>query len=125
MAHSRVGLSRRRMIALGTSMLVTAHAAPAVLAHQATPSGSATPVGPWSFTDDKGVTVTLDAMPERLLIDVNAAAPLWDFGIRPVAVFGWNIYGEDDFGDALTPEVKEAEARMREAEARRREELTR
>ncbi|EHK87534.1 hypothetical protein SZMC14600_09433 [Saccharomonospora azurea SZMC 14600] len=35
------------------------------------------------------------------------------------------VFTEDDFGDALTPEVKKAEARMREAEARRREELTR
>ncbi|HLU37636.1 MAG TPA: ABC transporter substrate-binding protein [Thermomicrobiales bacterium] len=94
MAGSHVGISRRRMIALTTSTLVAAKAAPAAFAQDATPSGA------WSFTDDKGVTVTLDAMPERLLIDVNAAAPLWDFGIRPVAVFGWNIYGEDDFGDA-------------------------
>jgi iron complex transport system substrate-binding protein len=92
-------LSRRRVIALTSSMLVAAKAAPATLAQQATPSASPSS-GPWEFTDDKGVTVTLDTMPERLLIDVNAAAPLWDFGVRPVAVFGWNVYSEDDFGDA-------------------------
>jgi len=64
-------------------------------------SAPATPAGgAWTFTDDKGVTVTLDAPPERLVIDVNAAAPLWDFGIRPVAVFGWNATETGDFGDA-------------------------
>lgn len=60
----------------------------------------ASPSGEWSFTDDKGVTVTLPSRPERLVVDVNAAAPLWDFGIRPAAVFGWNATETGDFGDA-------------------------
>jgi iron complex transport system substrate-binding protein len=60
----------------------------------------ATPAAGWSFTDDKGVTVELDAMPERLAMDVNVAAPLWDFGVRPDAVFGWNASETGDFGDA-------------------------
>jgi iron complex transport system substrate-binding protein len=59
-----------------------------------------TPEGGWSFTDDKNNTIELDAFPERLVIDVNAAAPLWDFGIRPVAVFGWNANENGDFGPA-------------------------
>ena len=41
--------------------------------------------GRLSFTDDKGVTIELPAMSERLAIDVNAASALWDFGIRPGA----------------------------------------
>ncbi len=56
--------------------------------------------GEWIFTDDKGVTVTLPEMPQRIVADVNAAAPLWDFGIRPVAVFGWNASETGDFGPA-------------------------
>ena len=60
----------------------------------------ATPAAGWSFTDDKGVTVELDAMPERLAIDLNAAAALWDFGVRPTAVFGWDANETGDFGDA-------------------------
>ncbi|MGH2550000.1 MAG: ABC transporter substrate-binding protein [Thermomicrobiales bacterium] len=51
---------------------------------QATPSA-----GGWTFTDDKGVTVTLPERPTRIVADVSAAAPLWDFGIQPIAVFGW------------------------------------
>jgi iron complex transport system substrate-binding protein len=60
----------------------------------------ATPAAGWSFTDDKGVTVTLDAAPQRLAIDLNAAAALWDFGVRPAAVFGWDAKETGDFGDA-------------------------
>ena len=67
-------------------------------AQESTPASPAS--GEWSFTDDKGVTVTLPAQPERIVADVNAAAPLWDFGIRPVAVFGWNATETGDFGDA-------------------------
>ncbi|WP_197319800.1 YciI family protein [Saccharomonospora sp. NB11] len=33
------------------------------------------------------------------------------------------VFTDEDFGDALTPEIRQAEARMRDAEARRREEL--
>ena len=69
------------------------------LAQEGTPAAS--PVaGEWSFTDDKGVTVTLPEAPQRIVADVNAAAPLWDFGIRPVGVFGWNASREGDFGMA-------------------------
>lgn len=96
------GVTRRHVVggaaALTASLALTRHG----LAQNGTPTASGTPVasGEWSFTDDKGVTVTLPSRPERLVIDVNAAAPLWDFGIRPVAVFGWNATESGDFGDA-------------------------
>jgi len=70
------------------------------VAEQASPAASPAASGEWSFTDDKGVTVTLPTRPERLVIDVNAAAPLWDFGVRPVAVFGWLATASGDFGPA-------------------------
>jgi iron complex transport system substrate-binding protein len=44
--------------------------------------------GPWSFTDDRHVTVDLDAMPERIIAQEDSAAALWGFGIRPIAVYG-------------------------------------
>src|SRR4051812_42919727 len=52
------------------------------------------PDGSWVFTDDRGITVTLPGMPKRIIADVNVAAALWDFGVRPVGLFGWNITGE-------------------------------
>lgn len=85
----------RRQMLMGAAGMAAALAAPrAITARQATPAAG------WSFTDDKGVTIELDALPERLAIDVNAAAPLWDFGVRPDAVFGWNATESGDFGDA-------------------------
>lgn len=42
----------------------------------------------WTFTDDRGVTITLDEMPTRIVAYVGTAAVLWDFGVRPVGVFG-------------------------------------
>ncbi|HYI14993.1 MAG TPA: ABC transporter substrate-binding protein [Thermomicrobiales bacterium] len=61
------------------------------LAGSATVSAATTPAasdGEWSFTDDRGVTVTLPKRPERIIAQSTSAAILWDFGIRPVGVFG-------------------------------------
>ncbi len=55
------------------------------------------PDGTWVFTDDRGITVSLPKMPERIVADINAAASLWDFGVRPVGLFGWNIVSETGF----------------------------
>jgi iron complex transport system substrate-binding protein len=72
-----------------------------VTAQDATPQSSPSAAG-WSFVDDKGVSIELDEMPVRIVADVNVAAPLWDFGIRPVGVFGWNatLTDNSDFGAA-------------------------
>lgn len=105
----------RRSIMLGAAGAATVGwtlARQPATAQPATPTAAASSgidpaTGTWRFTDDKGVTVTLDAPPERLIVDVNAAAPLWDFGIRPVAVFGWNVNGDHTFTDAagaITPD---------------------
>jgi iron complex transport system substrate-binding protein len=51
-----------------------------------TPSTSAG--GEWSFTDDRGVTVTLPQPPERIVAQSTSGAILWDFGVRPVGIFG-------------------------------------
>jgi iron complex transport system substrate-binding protein len=91
--------SRRRLVGIGAGLAAGyVLGGRAALAQDATPG--ATPADGWFFTDDKGVTVELDAFPERLAVDVNAAAALWDFGIRPGAVFGWNATDTGDFGPA-------------------------
>ncbi|WP_049559727.1 ABC transporter substrate-binding protein [Nonomuraea sp. SBT364] len=49
---------------------------------------SAPAAGAWTFTDDRGKKIDLPAAPSRVVAQVGAAAALWDFGVRPVAVFG-------------------------------------
>lgn len=44
--------------------------------------------GEWTFTDDRGVTVSSPRRPERIAAYVGTAAVLWDLGVRPVGVFG-------------------------------------
>lgn len=44
--------------------------------------------GRWTFTDDRGVDIRLPRRPERIVSYVGTAAVLWDFGIRPIGVFG-------------------------------------
>jgi iron complex transport system substrate-binding protein len=51
-------------------------------------STSATSAGSWQFTDDRGVTITLPKRPERIVAQVTAAASLWNYGVRPIGVFG-------------------------------------
>nr|QEO73915.1 iron compound ABC transporter, periplasmic [uncultured bacterium] len=52
------------------------------------PAGSQAPSGPWEFTDDRGTKISLPERPKRIVAQVHAAASLWDFGIKPVGVFG-------------------------------------
>jgi iron complex transport system substrate-binding protein len=42
----------------------------------------------WTFVDDRGVEVSLDARPERVVAYVSSAAALWDFGVHVVGAFG-------------------------------------
>ncbi|MFD8933753.1 ABC transporter substrate-binding protein [Streptomyces sp. NPDC059578] len=44
--------------------------------------------GPWSFTDDRGKKIELPRRPERVVAQSHPAAALWDFGVRPVGIFG-------------------------------------
>ncbi len=90
------GFTRRSVIGSSLGLGAAVALSRTGLAQDASPEAG----GEWSFTDDKGVTITLPSRPERLVIDVNAAAPLWDFGIRPDAVFGWLANPSGDFGAA-------------------------
>lgn len=83
----------------------TSEATPTTAAPAATTTSAATPTtgvatsvasattetsadGEWSFTDDRGITVTLPQRPTRIVAQSTSAAAMWDLGIRPVAIFG-------------------------------------
>ncbi|RVX39188.1 iron complex transport system substrate-binding protein [Nonomuraea polychroma] len=52
-------------------------------------AGSAAPTAQaWSFTDDRGKKIEQPKVPTKIVAQVGAAAALWDFGVRPIAVFG-------------------------------------
>lgn len=48
---------------------------------------SAAHAEPWTYTDGSGQTVTLDAVPQRIIAGQDAAAGLIPLGIRPVAIY--------------------------------------
>lgn len=49
----------------------------------------------WSFTDDLGNTVELDAAPERIAGINDVMSSLWNYGVAPVATFGQTSTAED------------------------------
>ncbi|UBU16479.1 ABC transporter substrate-binding protein [Nonomuraea gerenzanensis] len=51
------------------------------------PASSAAAQG-WTFTDDRGKKLEQPKVPTKIVAQVGAAAALWDFGVRPIAVFG-------------------------------------
>ncbi|MFC7340462.1 ABC transporter substrate-binding protein [Saccharopolyspora griseoalba] len=57
-----------------------------------TACGPAAPAGEtgsgWSFTDDRGITVTRPEQPRRIVAQVSAAAALEDFGVDVAGTFG-------------------------------------
>ncbi|TMR12091.1 ABC transporter substrate-binding protein [Nonomuraea turkmeniaca] len=54
----------------------------------ATAGSSAPAAQSWSFTDDRDKKIEQPQVPSRIVAQVGAAAALWDFGVRPIAVFG-------------------------------------
>jgi len=49
----------------------------------------------WSFTDDLGRTVTVDHRPTRIAGLTDVVASLWNYGIEPVAAFGYTAISKD------------------------------
>jgi iron complex transport system substrate-binding protein len=97
-------LSRRRFAGAAGAL-----AALGMTRHSSAQENTASPEagGEWTFTDDMGVTVTLPQRPTRIAADLNAAAPLWDFGVRPISVSGWTIASDASWGnvDRSTPVI--------------------
>jgi iron complex transport system substrate-binding protein len=52
--------------------------------------------GGWSYTDDLGRTVTLDERPTRIAGLTDVVASLWNYGIQPVAAFGYTGISHDE-----------------------------
>ncbi|MGW0203792.1 ABC transporter substrate-binding protein [Nonomuraea sp. NPDC003201] len=77
---SAAGLAAALTLAACGGEPATGGSAPA-----ATASGAAQG---WTFTDDRGKKAEQPKTPSRIVAQVGAAAALWDFGVRPVAVFG-------------------------------------
>jgi iron complex transport system substrate-binding protein len=77
--------SRRQFVA-GLGALASLPALLAACGEDEAPTSAAS--GPWSFTDDRGEKITLDTVPKRIVAHEYAAIALWDYGIRPVGIFG-------------------------------------
>jgi iron complex transport system substrate-binding protein len=84
---------RRTLVALGAAALLGVSAcggtaSPSASSPGAQPSSQAASQGPWTWTDDRGKNISLPQRPQRVVAQSAAAAALWDFGVRPVGVFG-------------------------------------
>ncbi|WP_329047672.1 ABC transporter substrate-binding protein [Amycolatopsis sp. NBC_01488] len=77
------GLSRRGFL-IGAGGLAAA-AALTACGSDGKPAASS---GPWEFTDDRGQKASRDQRPARVVAYVSSGAALWDYGVRPVGVFG-------------------------------------
>jgi iron complex transport system substrate-binding protein len=60
-----------------------------------TSAPESTGTGSWSFTDDLGHTVTVDERPTRIAGLTDVVASLWNYGIKPVAAFGYTGISQD------------------------------
>lgn len=106
-AHTTV---REGEISRGTALPITQFSrrkliggaiAAVVIAGTPSLTSAQTPVASqWSFIDDKDVGIELPQQPVRIVADLIAAAALWDFGVRPVGVFGWDVRADDTFNVA-------------------------
>ncbi|RBM10617.1 Fe3+-hydroxamate ABC transporter substrate-binding protein [Prauserella sp. PE36] len=83
-------LSRRSL--LGGAAAV---AASGLLAACGRGGSAASGSGAWSFTDDTGATVELDARPTTIAGLNDAIASLWNYGITPVGSFGQTGLADD------------------------------
>lgn len=79
-AQEGLGVITRRSVLAGGVALLALRTRPA--------AARQTPQAGWHFTDDRGTTVELAEQPSRIAAEINAASALWDYGVRPVAVFG-------------------------------------
>lgn len=89
--HAGTGTSRRQFVARSLGALGAVSSLPLALTAcggDEQSASTAKPGGPWTFKDDRGVEVTLPARPKRIVAHEYAAAALWDYGIRPVGIYG-------------------------------------
>jgi iron complex transport system substrate-binding protein len=82
--------SRRTLLTGALGLGATALLAACGDTDDSTPStaGSAAAAGPFTYTDGRGRNVSLPKTPTKVVAQVGAAAALWDFGVRPIGIFG-------------------------------------
>lgn len=85
MSVFEAGLSRRGFL-IGAGG-VAAMAALTACGSSDQPAAAA-PSGPWEFTDDRGEKATRPQRPAKVVAYVSSAAALWEYGIKPIGVFG-------------------------------------
>src|SRR3712207_1729461 len=88
-------LLRRRRRLTGATLTLAALVATAGCAGEAAEPTAATEEGGWSFTDDLGNTVELDAPPARVAGLNDVMASLWNYGVEPVDAFGQTSAADD------------------------------
>jgi iron complex transport system substrate-binding protein len=89
--HAGPGTSRRQFVARSLGAVGAVSSLPLALSAcggNAESASTAKPGGPWTFKDDRGVEVTLPGRPKRIVAHEYAAVALWDYGIRPVGIYG-------------------------------------
>jgi iron complex transport system substrate-binding protein len=69
-------------------MLLAGLALPLIVACGRAADGAKPSETAWTFTDDRGETVSLPKRPERIVASTGIAAALWDYGVRVVGTFG-------------------------------------
>lgn len=87
-----LAVSRRRLLGDGVAAALTVAGAAAVAGCRRSTIPGATEVpraqsGPWSSTDSLDQTIRLPTRPTRIAAYGDAAAPLINFGVTPVALF--------------------------------------
>lgn len=94
-------LNRRSLLAGSGALAATIPFAHRTVA-QSTPTADGSPSadGPFTYTDVLGETVSLPQKPVRIAANLMTAAALWDYGIRPIAVFDWTASAYPD-GDHI------------------------
>jgi iron complex transport system substrate-binding protein len=85
-------LTRRQFVVRGLATLASAPLVVAACGEVGSGGGETNAAqsegGPWKFTDDRGVEVSLDGPPRRIVAHEYALAAMWDYGIRPIGVYG-------------------------------------
>jgi iron complex transport system substrate-binding protein len=86
--------ARPRRLA-GATLALAAVVATAGCSGRSAEPAAAADEGGWSFTDDLGNTVELDAIPTRVAGLNDVVASLWNYGVAPVASFGQTSAADD------------------------------
>ncbi|GAA3210212.1 ABC transporter substrate-binding protein [Nonomuraea helvata] len=85
-------LARRGFLAsaagLAAALTLAACGGESTTTGTAAPTASGPAAQAWTFIDDRGKKIDQPKAPSRIVAQVGAAAALWDFGVRPIAVFG-------------------------------------